>query len=144
MNSYNNLIKIVEKISVMMGEFEDRALNSDELSDLTVKQIYYLDSIAKLKKPTFSELAEELEVTKPTVTMAVNRLINLGYISKVQSEQDKRVYHLLLTEKGERVVSVHNQAHRDFAREISSKLSDNELEKLVKILVKVTGNQINE
>ncbi len=140
MNTQESLVEIVEKISVMMGEFEDKALNSDELSDLTVKQIYYLDTIAQLNKPTFSDLAEILEVTKPTVTMAVNRLISMGYVRKLQSLEDKRVYHILLTKRGKKVVNVHNQAHRDFAREIAENLNEKELVQLVKILGKIISN----
>ena len=98
------LVNVVEKISSMMGEFEDKALNSDELSDLTVKQLYYLDMVKKLSNPTFTDLSEEIGVTKPTVTTAINKLIKQGYIKKIQSVEDRRFYNLLLTVAGERVV----------------------------------------
>ncbi|ACL69163.1 MarR family winged helix-turn-helix transcriptional regulator [Halothermothrix orenii] len=137
MGTQDSLIEVIEKLSAMMGEFEDRALNSDELADLTVKQLHYLDVIKKYKKPTFTDLAEEMGVTKPTVTLAVNKLINQGYVKKVQSAEDRRVYHLLLTEMGERVVDVHDKAHRDFARQFMKCLNDEELNQLVTIFKKV-------
>jgi DNA-binding MarR family transcriptional regulator len=134
-----SLIKVVEKISNMMGEFEDKALNSDELSDLTVKQIYYLDIVDSISEPTFTNLASEMDVTKPTVTLAINKLIKQGYVKKEQSTEDRRVYHILLTEKGREVVKVHDQAHRDFAREIVKCLEQDDLEKLVGIFKKIIG-----
>ncbi len=137
MEPRKSLVDIVEKISSMMGEFEDKALNSDELSDLTVKQLYYLDMVKKLNNPTFTDLSEEIGVTKPTVTTAINKLIKQGHIEKIQSVEDRRVYNLLLTEEGERVVDIHDKAHKDFARMISNSLNDQELNKVVDIFTKV-------
>src|SRR5690554_6811707 len=97
MENNKALIKVVEKLSTMMGDFEDKALNSDELSDLSLKQIHYLDVIKKLSEPAFTDLAKEMGVSKPTVTQAVNKLIKQGYVKKEQSIEDRRVYHLLLT-----------------------------------------------
>lgn len=137
MNHQQDLIKVIEELSAMMSEFEDKALNSDELADLTLNQIHYLDIINKLEEPTFSALADMMEVSKPTVTMAVNKLIRQGYVQKVQSTEDRRVYHVLLTQKGEQVVTVHDRAHRDFASLLTHCLSEKELENLVKIFKKV-------
>lgn len=133
----DSLVDVVEEISSMMGEFEDQALNSDKLSDLTVKQIYYLDIINNLFKPTFTDLAHEMGVTKPTVTLAINKLIELDYVKKEQSNQDRRVYHILLTPKGKEVIRVHDKAHKDFAREIIECLDQSELEHLVGICKKI-------
>ncbi|MFW6265029.1 MAG: MarR family winged helix-turn-helix transcriptional regulator [Bacillota bacterium] len=137
MTTNQSLTKVVEKLSTMMGDFEDRALNSDELADLSLKQIHYLDVIKKLSEPAFTDLAKEMDVSKPTVTLAVNKLIKQGYVKKEQSQKDRRVYHLLLTEKGKKLEDIHAKAHKDFASLISSKLNKNELEQLVQILHKV-------
>lgn len=132
-----SLIDVVEKITSMMGEFEDEALNSKELSDLTVKQLHYLDMIKKLTNPTFTELSEEIGVSKPTITIAINKLIKNDYVKKVQSLEDRRVYNILLTEAGERVVKIHHKAHKDFACMISRCLNEQELNKLLEIFTKV-------
>ncbi|MEJ6951315.1 MarR family winged helix-turn-helix transcriptional regulator [Natronospora cellulosivora (SeqCode)] len=137
MDTCKSLVKVVEKLSTMMGEFEDKALNSDELSDLSMKQLHYLDVIKKLSGPAFTDLAREMSVSKPTVTLAVNKLIKQGYVKKEQSAKDRRVYHLLLTDKGKKLVKIHDKAHKDFASLISSKVNKRELEQLVEILHKV-------
>ena len=141
MEPRKTLVDVVEKISSMMGEFEDKALNSDELSDLTVKQLYYLDIVKKLANPTFTDLSEQIGVTKPTVTTAINKLIKQGYIEKIQSVEDRRVYNILLTEAGERIVDIHDKAHKDFAHMISGCLNNQELNKLVEIFTKVIDCQ---
>ena len=137
LNNKESLIKIVENLSFMMEKYEEKALNNEELTSLTGKQINYIDIINEFNEPTFSQIAETLNVTKPTVTIAIDNLISRGYIKKIQSEKDRRVYHLRLTDKGKKVVKLHNKCHREFANKISNCLSPEETKNLVGILKKV-------
>jgi len=43
-----------------------------------MKQILYLDTIAGLGKPTSSELAKRFEISKPSMTALVGKLIQKG------------------------------------------------------------------
>lgn len=47
-----------------------------------------------------SELAVALHLTPGAITTASDRLIENGYISRIRDEEDRRVVHLELTEKG--------------------------------------------
>lgn len=49
-------------------------------------------------------LAELLGVSKPMITASLNSLSEKGYITKEQSQEDKRVYHVLLTPKAKQLV----------------------------------------
>ena len=49
-------------------------------------------------------LAEMLKVSKPMITAHITSLENKGYITKSPSPQDKRVYHILPTEKANTLV----------------------------------------
>lgn len=49
-------------------------------------------------------LAELLGVSKPMITASLNSLSEKGYITKEQSQEDKRVYHVLLTPKANQLV----------------------------------------
>ena len=44
-------------------------------------------------------LGEKLKVSKPMITAHIAALENKGYITKVPSEQDKRAYYILPTDK---------------------------------------------
>ena len=88
------LITIVERFSTLMAEREERALNNEGSSRLTVRQMYYLNIIAKMDRPTVSQMAERLSVTKPTVTTTVRKFIEEGYLKRIQSEEDRRIFCL--------------------------------------------------
>lgn len=45
-------------------------------------------------------LANKLRVSKPMITAHIISLENKGYITKIPSEQDKRVYYIMPTDKG--------------------------------------------
>lgn len=52
------------------------------------------------EKYTMKDLAEKIHRTKPTVTVLIDKLVNLGYVTKEKSREDSRVTFIRLTEKG--------------------------------------------
>ena len=97
------LIQVISKLSYNMGEMEELAKEHFKLSELTVTQMHYLETISTLNNPNITELASKMQLTKPTVTVAVDKLIEKEYLFKVQSDEDRRSAHLHLTKKGEHI-----------------------------------------
>lgn len=81
-----------------------RSLNSvlteDEVNRFSNNDYYYLLVIHSLQKPNFSQIAEKLALTKPAISAMIKKLINMNLVKKVQSSEDKRMYHVELTDKG--------------------------------------------
>jgi DNA-binding MarR family transcriptional regulator len=102
-----------------------------------MRQLLYLETIAQMDRPAFSQLAEKLEVTRPSVTALVQKLIHLGYVKKVQSEEDRRVYHIVLTPKGEQFTEMHANMHRLIAQKLAENLDADEVQQLSVLLQKV-------
>ncbi len=69
-----------------------------ELS-LTTMEAFCAEIIGALGSPTINEFANFINISSPNATYRVNSLIQKGYITKEQSETDKREYHLHVTEK---------------------------------------------
>jgi len=116
---------------------EDKAKLQFNFSDLTHNQMNYIETINKLGNPNITELAVVLKLSKPTVKVAVDKLIEKDYIFKVQSDEDRRSAHLHLTEKGKLINQMHNYAHKRIAESLCKKLNKDELNSLVVILNKV-------
>ncbi|MCG6535321.1 MAG: MarR family transcriptional regulator, partial [Syntrophales bacterium LBB04] len=79
---------------------------------MPVRQFAYLEQIARLGNPTTSELARKLRVSKPTVSVAVDKLEEAGYVRKTISDEDRRTHHLHLTAKGQQFSRGHEGIHR--------------------------------
>jgi DNA-binding MarR family transcriptional regulator len=132
-----NLVDIVSKLSNLFGQSEEEAKEQFHLLSLTHTQMHYLETISLLHNPNLTELAMSLKLTKPTVKVAVDRLMEKDFLYKIQSDEDRRSTHLHLTEKGNLINQMHDYYHKRIAEFISRKLNQEEMETLVGLLNKV-------
>ncbi len=131
------LFEIVDFISSSTKDNKEAVLSEDEFSKLTIKQYFYLDLISRMENPTFTDLADRLKITKPSVSAIVNKLIEKGYVVKEQSEDDQRSYNLFLSDKGRSLIDAENKIYRAFALHIRTTLNREELEQFTHILQKI-------
>ena len=68
-------------------------------ASLTTVETFCVETIMHLGRPTVNEFASFMSISPPNAAYKVNSLIKKGYINKVQSETDRREYHLEVTEK---------------------------------------------
>jgi DNA-binding MarR family transcriptional regulator len=132
-----SLAELIEMLSYSMEQHETRVIAGSEFSGLTMSQIHYLDMIHHLRGPTLSGLARRLQVSKPTVTVAVETLVGKGYVRKVRSQQDKRILNVHLTARGRTIAELHDRIHRGYAEKIAAVLDEQALDSLRSLLQRV-------
>lgn len=66
---------------------------------LSATEAFSVEVIYALGRPTIREFADFVNISQPNATYKVNSLVKKGYINKVNSEADKREYHLEVTQK---------------------------------------------
>lgn len=137
LDDHQILEQTIEMISRLMGELETEAFKQEGFSDLSMRQLLYLETIARMERPTFSEVADELSVTKPSVTAIIQKLIGLGYVTKVQSEQDRRAFHIILTPKGEQLSEMHDNIHKMLAKRLTQNLTEPEIHQMAALMRKI-------
>lgn len=131
------LIEIIAKLSLEIGRMEESAKEQFNFNELTLTQMNYLETINNLHNPNMTELAREMNLTKPTVKAAIDKLIEKDFISRVKSDDDRRSAHLHLTVKGKVINHMHDFAHKQMAELISSKLTIEEINTLQSLFGKV-------
>ncbi|MDQ5921679.1 MAG: hypothetical protein QG673_1738 [Pseudomonadota bacterium] len=67
--------------------------------DLQRGQFIFLTRIYENPGISLTHLSYELKLDKTTITRAIQKLIDSGYLIKQQDESDKRVWHLFSTDK---------------------------------------------
>ena len=126
-NVYRSILKVEE---VML-----RHLSNDSL---TISEMHMLESVAKREDgATITDIAQDLEVTPPSVTMAVKRLEKKGFISKVRSSEDARRVRVRLTGQGHRAEVAHRFFHRQMVRAVANGLDTQERKALLCALDKI-------
>ena len=68
-------------------------------ASLTTVETFCMETILALGRPTVNEFASFMNISSPNAAYKVNSLIKKGYINKVQSPDDRREYHLEVTQK---------------------------------------------
>lgn len=134
------LKKIFEDIYIYLDEELTKKatelLDIEDLSKLSVNHIDYLEAIRKKGKLTLGELAQDLNFSKPSVTTMVTKLIKQSFVEKVQSEDDKRVFYVELTDLGRDLIEIQLNIYREFATNLEIVLEDQEAKKLASLLDK--------
>lgn len=80
-----------------------------------------LHELAGGKELSMSDLSELLHVTKPNVTVLIDKLVTLNYVERISSCNDRRVIFIRLTDKGELFI---NKSSEELIKS-STKLLDN-------------------
>ncbi len=135
--SLKQLLKII--IHTFDG-MEEEMREKSELKELTTRQIFCIEQIKSLENPNLSELAEVMNIAKPSMTVMINRLEKNKFLKKVQSDSDRRTAHIHLTEKGEIAAGLHENLHEKMAERFINRLSVSEQELLTELLSKAVNS----
>ena len=113
---------------------EENILKRSDQTDLSISEIHMLEAVGKGKdrRRTISELAEVLNITLPSVTVAINKLMKKGYVEKVRGEEDGRIVYVSLTRQGRRIDSAHRYFHESMVRSIIRDMTESEMQALYK------------
>jgi DNA-binding MarR family transcriptional regulator len=128
--------KIDEYYNRLLKEYEF----SGEYGDLSLNAYMYLKNIHTLGAPSLSELARAMEVSKPSASAMVHKLVNKGLLIISQSPGDKRVTLLGLTEKGVQFIEYQALADTKLYARIRDILDDNEFSVFVAMWQKIEEN----
>lgn len=79
-------------------------LSAEEASQFSSNDYYYLTTIYYLNRPNFSQVSESFGLTKPAISLIIKKLTRMGLLHKEQSQEDKRVFYIVVTDKGKRII----------------------------------------
>jgi len=127
----------IAKLTKLKGRCYLNILNDLNISELSLKQMEYLQSLNKSNGVTTSHLAEVLDLSKPTVTEMVKKFIKMEMVYKQSCPSDGRVYYLKLTEKGQQIVDLSLMTNDYLAGKLIESLSREDIETLISILMKI-------
>ena len=68
-------------------------------ASLTTVETFCMETIKALGNPTVNEFATFMNISPPNAAYKVNSLVKKGYLKRIQSETDRREFHLEATQK---------------------------------------------
>lgn len=101
---------------------------------VTMSQCSTILAIGKRVRMTMNELSDCMSLASSTMTRIVDKLVRDGYIERSQDDQDRRVVHVSLTEKGKGLFKVISRIYDEFHRRIIESIPPGEIPKIADAL----------
>ncbi|MEZ8236181.1 MarR family winged helix-turn-helix transcriptional regulator [Vibrio splendidus] len=127
----------LEKIERFASKIWRTQVNEDPICQLSFNEYDYLKVIqASLEPIRLTDLAIEMQVTKPSATTMVQRLERKGLVERKASLEDARSKLVILTQKAEVGLEEESKIYQIMAQVLESRLSEQESHQLNLLLNK--------
>ena len=129
----DSFVKVYSKFRLHFYSKFFEGVQDREVS-LTTVETFCMEIIYSMNNPTVQQFAALANISSPNAAYKINHLIKKGYLRKVQSEEDKREYHLEVTEKYLSYYKLSNQYISVIMERLEKRFSESELKSLEKML----------
>jgi DNA-binding MarR family transcriptional regulator len=102
---------------------------------VTPIQVMLLFFLQKNNGSSLTQISQGLMLENPTVTGLIDRLEKLGYVKRSDHPNDRRVYLVHITEKGNKVANKALPIIKKLNEQIKEGYSKNEIENFKKVLM---------
>lgn len=133
----NKLQSIAESFCLFIPLLKKKLIRTDLHSDdigLSPSHFQILFLLSEMGTITVSTLANGLNISKPNITPLIQKLVRMGFVERVNSEEDRRYAHIGLSEAGRLFIEQHKVLITEDLKRKLSGFSDQDLDKFAKSL----------
>ncbi|MBS4761599.1 MarR family transcriptional regulator [Carnobacteriaceae bacterium zg-ZUI252] len=131
-NSLDVINQYLVKVFNEILDIEETALRVSQFSDLSIKEMHTIEAIGLHEELTSTQVANRLNITVGTLTVAVNNLVKKGYVERVKRDNDRRFVRLKLTKRGKLLFRLHAKFHKEMVVETLQDMDDAQVAALTK------------
>jgi len=128
---------ITSRSAKKLADCLEKRLNYYNITRTQWIALYY---ISVNKMITQKQLADNMSFKEPTVVRLLDRMEILGWVIRVNSENDKRIKLLSLTDKGQKIETEMLDVAEKFRNDVISNISPEELDSYKSVLNKMLSN----
>lgn len=129
--------KLIEEFITASHEIKRLVDKKSDISyedrNVSKLQFFTLNHILKTPGITVGKLAERLFLSSGAIAQLIERLVYKGWIYKEVDENDKRVFHLYLSELGEEELKKMKDVYKTKIKAMLELLSDDDIQVLLSI-----------
>ena len=98
---------------------------NQQLKDIDISSglVYFIIELSQVEWLNMSDLSAAVGVDNAYATRAVEKLSALGYVNKVQDEQDRRAYRISLTASGRQIAERVDETMKQWVEIITAGVS---------------------
>jgi MarR family transcriptional regulator, organic hydroperoxide resistance regulator len=135
------IVYFISSTRKKMNKFIESQIKEKEIEGLIPSHGNILTNLYDYQdRMTMKEIARRIGRDKSTVTALVNKLEKLGFLTKVDSEDDHRTVYLELTEKGNQMEQKYRKISEEVVARAYTGFSEEEKSELLRLLKKLNNN----
>lgn len=139
----DSFIKVYSKFRLHFYKKFFEGVKEREVS-LTTVETFCMEMIYSMNKPTINKFAKYASISSPNAAYKINNLIKKGYLKKVQSTQDKREYHLEVTDKYLSYYNISNKYIGEVMSKMEGRFSKEEIAILERVLTVMSDDIMSD
>lgn len=128
----DEILFMIKEFTNTFQDFNNRTLKfiDDQLNKTGLVRTHFeiLNALAGGKDLSMSDLSEILHVTKPNITVLIDKLVKQGYVERVSRGNDRRVILVRLTDEGEKFVRKSSEELIQSSAQLLDYLDEEDLE----------------
>ena len=136
----NNAIALMSRIREQANKLIVRELRQRGVEGIVPSHGEIMVHVFAAEECTMQNLAKQINRTKPTVTVLIEKLVACGYVVKEKSAEDNRVTLIKLTAKGWELKPIFEVISAKMNAVVYQGLCEEEAEMLEKVLTQINGN----
>ena len=117
--------------------FEREYLKNCGIDDVTPNEVKVLYIIGLSNRKSMSEIAEELKITRGTLSITIDSLVKKVYVIRTRHKQDRRIIIVYLTEKSIRIVKLYGKFYLELLKSLVKEIKKEKIFVLDEILSKL-------
>ena len=139
----DNFINVYDKFKLRFYKsvFE---LVRERDGSLSAMEAFSLEVIKMLDNPTVGQFADFLNISQSNATYKVNNLIKKGYLVRQNSSNDRREYHLVLSEKYYNYMALFSSYQKTVIERIEKRFPPEDLERFDEMLRVISEELMEE
>jgi DNA-binding MarR family transcriptional regulator len=130
---------IIETLVYLQAEGRRLARLECERVGVSPTQLNVIMLLDQIEALTCSELGRRLATQNSTVTGIVDRMVDAGLVKREQSQEDRRIWHIRLTERGSQIARQVDVAPWAILRRAINAMEPSEQKQLFKLLRGLAG-----
>ena len=130
----------------LMSRFVNRYQSAANafFKELSWQQMFFLNGVTLFREaPSIKDMADFLGCTHQNANKLYAKLLQDGYITSQQDENDRRKQRLFLTDKAKAFLADNKVGSSESVKEIFSVVSNDEMEVLIDSMAKLTDHLTN-
>lgn len=140
MNNYYNFIELINSLyEKFLNKYYESKTYKTHFCKMTEDDGKYLMYIYKKGKVKSVDFAKDMRITKSAVSQTITKFVSKGYVTKEESETDKRVQYISLTGEIKSVFKLSVDELNEQYKSVLAFLSEEEINQLMTLLYKING-----